>query len=309
MTRVSWAFVISLMLRYTRMSRQRHSLKPLLGLCGRLAVGLGCVSGTLAGCAAHVADLTPAHSANTVAERYDDRPWATVLRENVKDHLVDYSHLAEHRQPLDDYLQMIAGMGPEFVPKVFATRESRLCYYINAYNAGVLAAVLRAKVPDTVHSLRFGPLDGRFGMRVDGRRRLLADLRRLVVGESGGDVRVVFALCSGAVGSPPLHGQPLRVGGLDETLRRLSQQAMDNHLMVSIDHERQTLDVSTVIATYRDAFIRYYELQTSASEATMLNVVLHFAGRVRRQWLNTAVGYPERIMPFNRDLNLWKPDQ
>ncbi|MEE9296064.1 MAG: DUF547 domain-containing protein [Phycisphaerae bacterium] len=275
--------------------------------CG-LIVGFGCVVGLVSGCASPVFDLTLPQSAEFVVEHYDDRPWATVLRENVKGQLVDYRHLAEHRQPLDAYLRTVSEIGPEIAASEFARRESRVCYYINVYNAGLLAAVLKARVPDSIHGLRFGPVDSRFGMRVDGRHRLLADLRRLALAESDGDMRVVFALCDGAVGSPPLHDQPFRPEGLEETLRLLSQRAMDNRLMVSIDHERQALKLSTVLASRREAFISYYKSRTAAHEATMLNVVLHFAGRVRRQWLNTAVGYPVRIIPFDRSLNRWTPE-
>lgn len=236
---------------------------------------------------------------------YDDRSWATVLRENVKDGLVDYDHLATHHQPLDDYRQIIAGAGPNRSPDKFPTRESRLCFYINAYNAGVLAAVLHAKIPATVHGYRFGSLEGRYHLSVGGRSLKLAQIRRLVMQEAAGDMRVVFALCDAAMGSPPLHDQPFRPDGLDEQLRQVAQKAMDNHHIVAVDHEHQTLNMATWLATRRNDFIAYYRRRTGSGQATMLNVTLHFAGRVRRDWLNTAVGYPERMIPFDRALNRW----
>ncbi len=269
----------------------------------RVAVSVWAV-GSPAGCVGPVTDvLLNTQAAAERADTYDDRPWATVLRENVKDELVDYVHLAAHREPLDEYLTMLRDLGPTARNDLFPTRDSRVCYYINAYNAGVLAAVLHAGAPATIHSPRFGTIDTRFRLWVDGRPLRLAELRRSALRESGGDLRVMFALCDGARGSPPLHDQPLRPEGLEETLRLMARRVMDDHHHVSVDHERQALLVSALLATRRSEFIAYFERQTGASGGTMLNVVLYFARPVRRQWLNTAVGYSERMIPFDRRLN------
>ena len=59
----------------------------------------------------------PAQAAEFVADEYDDRLWAIVVRENVSDGLVNYTHLATHREPLDAYLNMVAGIGPTRTPE------------------------------------------------------------------------------------------------------------------------------------------------------------------------------------------------
>lgn len=235
--------------------------------------------------------------------KYDDRSWATVLGENVKGDVVDYDHLATHREPLDDYLETIAAVSPDLFADFFPTPVSRLCFYINAYNAGVLAAVMHAGIPATVHDFRFGSLEYRYHVLVGRRWLKLAQLRRRAMTEAGGDIRVEFALCDAAKGSPPLHHQPFRPQGLEDQLRRLAQKAMDNQRIIAVDHEHQVLKVATWLATRRDQFVDYYQGRTGARDATMLDVVLHFAGRVRRDWLNTAVGYPIRMIPFDRKLN------
>ena len=96
-------------------------------------------------------ETTPAPAPGTA---YDDRDFATVLRENVKGSLVDYRHLAAHPEALDRYLGLIAVTGPATTPSAFTARSSRLCYYLNAYNAGVLKTVLYMGTPETVHDVR-----------------------------------------------------------------------------------------------------------------------------------------------------------
>lgn len=262
------------------------------------------------GCTAPTADLSRQEQGFDINSiEYDDRALATVLRENVRDGLVDYKHLASHRKPLDDYLSMIARTGPTRDPNSFLTRQARLCYNINAYNAGVLAAVLHAGVPDSMHDFRRGPLDQRHRLRVDGRYTTLAEIRHQATTLAEGDMRVAFALCDAAMGSPVLHDQPFRPLGLEEALRRLAGKAMDNHRIVTVDHAKQALMLSTMLTSQRDEFVTYYKTQTGAADATMLNVVIYFASNVRRQWLNTAVGYPERTAPYDRSLNQWTPPE
>lgn len=260
------------------------------------------------GCAAPQVSLTLVHQSSNPAQLiYDDRPFATVLRENVRDGLVDYDHLTAHRKPLDAYLDTIARTGPQSTPQFFKTRNHRISFYINAYNAAVLAAVLDANVPQTMHSHLTSAMERRYRIALDGRIRTIEQVRRLAEEESRGDARVLLCLCDAARGSSPLGDQPLRPIGLEETLRVVAQKAMDDPRIVRVDHERQRLLVSITLWTRSEVFKRYYRARTGAKDASMLNVVLHLAGGVRRQWLNTAVGYVEGAIPFDRTLNRWTP--
>ncbi len=287
----------------------------MLSVAVRFSIAFGLCCGVLAGalaggCAVTSIDLTRLGSADSqTPARYDDRAFATVVRENVKDGLVDYRHLAAHRDSLDGYAALIAAVGPTSTPGLFPTRDDRTSYYINTYNAGILLAVLHAGVPETIHTLRVGSVDHRFRLAVDGSQLPIGELRKMAIASSGDDMRVVLALCDGAVGSPSLHDQPIRGRGLDETLRLLARRAMDNHRIVSVDHEQQRLLLSVDLIRQRDAFIAYHRKQTGAGQATMLNVALHFASGVRRQWLSTAVGYTEGLIPFDRRLNRWPPQR
>ena len=94
---------------------------------------------------------------------------------------------------------------------------------------------------------------------------------------------------------------------LDEQLRRVAREAMDNPQMVTIDHEGQQLNVSIVIDQNRQALIDLYRRQTGSRSGTLLAALLHMASGMRREWLNAAVGYEIGKIPFNRDLNRWTP--
>ena len=242
----------------------------------------------------------------TVPETFDDRDWATVLRENVKDGLVDYDHLQGHSGPLDRFLALLAAAGPERTPNLLPSRRARLAYYLNAYNAGVLKAVLHEQVPPTMHDVRRRRLAQGYRLMIDGRPQTLAQVRQAAREESLGDARIEFCLCDAAKGSPPLRQQPFRAPLLEDQLQQAAREAMDNPRMVNIDHEKERLSVSLVIRQQREEFLDFYRRQTGVSSPTLTNVLLHLAGSMRRQWLSTAVGYEEAVIPFDRSLNRWR---
>ncbi|MCP4249035.1 MAG: DUF547 domain-containing protein [bacterium] len=268
--------------------------------CCLLVASLGCVPPSV-----DLFDQTPLPT--SAPAKYDDRDWATVLRENVKDGLVDYDHLRDHAAPLDRYLSMLALVGPVQTPDRFASGSSRLAYYLNAYNAGALRAVLYEQVPATMHDVRRRSLEHGYRLLIDGRPMTLADLRQAARKESLGDARIEFCLCDAARGSPPLRDQPYRPGTLGEQLAAAARQAMDNPNLVMVDHERERLNVALVIQQHRQEFLDSERRQTGTGNPTVLGALLHLAGGMRRQWLNTAAGYELGVIPFDRSLNHWQP--
>ncbi len=268
---------------------------------------LACVLALLAGCPAATVDLSTAlPQSDTRPTAYDDADWETVLRENVKDDLVDYERLKANDAPLLRYLALVSSIGPQTQLDSFKTRSQRLAYFVNVYNAAVLRAVLQAGIPATMHDPLQSNLETGYRLRVDGRAVTLGELRQLAESEAAGDVRVWFYLCDAARGSPPLRAQPLRADSLDQQLLDAARDAMNNPAMVRVDYEEEALLVSFVIASHRDEFLDYYRRQTGAT-GSMLSALSLLANTARREHFNTGIGYGERILPFDRGLNLWSP--
>jgi hypothetical protein len=264
---------------------------------------------SLSGCGPMTVGLTndAATPAADPPQIFDDRDWAAILRENVKDGLVDYEHLAAHPESLNRFLELISSVGPESTPQLFPSNQARLAYYINVYNAGVLKAVLVEQVPATMYPFGRPALDHRYHLTVDRKSMTLVELRDAARASSAGDPRIEFALCAAAMGSPPLADQPWRADTIARHLDEVARMAMDHPRMVSIDHVGHHLLLALAIHEQRDAFLEYYTRLTRAPSPTLLNVLLMMAGSVRREWLNTAVGYPEGVIPFDRALNRWAP--
>jgi hypothetical protein len=276
---------------------------------GQLRRCSACCAAVLAcGCAATPAlDLFDKSQATAESQTLpDERAWEDVVRDYVREGLVDYAGLARDPGRLNDYLVSIAAAGPRSTPEQFADGDARLAYYINAYNACVLRAVLARGVPKTIHEAA-RPLELSYRFQVDGETVTLAELHERVRQESGDDARSELALCGAALGSPPLADQPYRSFNIRKRLRAATRAASANPRLVFVDHERATLLLGPAFWASRERFARTYMREMHTDGATTLNWLMHVAEPAKRGYIAGAVGNAEKPIPFDGALNMWTP--
>ena len=91
------------------------------------------------------------------ASRYDG--WTALLAEVVTaEGRVDYPRLVARRERLTGFVAALAAASPESHPERFPTDEDRLAYWLNAYNAFTLDAIIAEYPLTSVWKAR----DGRF---------------------------------------------------------------------------------------------------------------------------------------------------
>lgn len=238
-------------------------------------------------------------------ERFDDRDWAVVLRENVRDSLVDYEHLAAHNDALERFLAYVSVVGPFTTPDQFRTSQERAAFWINCYNALALRFVLAQYPTESVYPLVGPNLEYDFAFPVDGQRMTLHDIEVRALRDSHDDMRVLFCLCAAAMGCPPLQNEPFRGEDLPRRLRLTAQEAMANPNIVRRDDLNQRLLLWYPLLTREADFIRYYERTKAASGATLINVLLDLAAPRQRRLIHSAADYELGVIPFDRRLNNW----
>ncbi len=147
---------------------------------------------------------------------------------------VDYSALLEQRAALDAYLESLAGVDPETVEA--ASREARLAFWVNAYNACMLRLVadhypirkargLWARVANTVAGRpdnsvwQIAEVFTREHCRVAGRERSQDEIEHAIIRPMG-DPRIHFAVNCAARSCPPLWPEAYTAAELESQLDR-----------------------------------------------------------------------------------------
>lgn len=174
-----------------------------------------------------------------------------VLREHVVAGKVDYKSLQSDRAELDRYVAWLAKVSPESDPALFPSKDDALAYWINAYNALAITAVidrpgLKSVVDDKIdffYATRY----------VVGKDKLdLYHLENGVVRPTFKDPRVHFALNCQSGGCPVLPSEAFPAKGLDAYLEEQARLFCNNPDKVQIDG--QVVRASQIFEWYKEDF-------------------------------------------------------
>jgi hypothetical protein len=271
-----------------------------------ILVALGTGALLASGCSSERV-ITPraAPQENVRSSGYSDRDWAWVLRTYVRDGLVDYDGLARNRIALDQYTALIARVGPTATPEQFPSAAERTAYWINAYNALVLLAVLDVYPVSTMYDLSLPRLEWEYWFQVDGRKMNLAQVEEAMLDAGRNDVRALFATSRAAMGTPRLGAEPIRPETLDRQLAEAAATALDNPHLLRVDDIRQSVLVWQLVLEQEERFREYWHVRRRVRTSYLFNILLELASAQRRRALQSAVGYTLRPIPFDRTLNRW----
>ncbi len=150
---------------------------------------------------------------------------------------VDYGKLRADRAGLDRYLGQLAATSPSSAPHRFKSEDEQLAYYINAYNAFVLAAVRDHCPIDSVQSTYIvGGIFWRVSFLMGGEPTTLSDLESKHVRRvKGSSAEVHFALVKGAKDYPALERQAFTGTDVRARLKALGDRVAVDPRMIRRD--------------------------------------------------------------------------
>ena len=167
------------------------------------------------------------------------------------DGAVDYVKLRKNPGNLNQYLGQIAASSPKNAPHRFRRIEDRLAYYLNAYNAFVLAAVRDHCPIDNIDEEYIG---GRISFVMGGEPITLTQLQseriRPVMQRNPS---VHFALFGGAKGHANLTGEAFDGAKIKRQIEAIEKRVVKNPKMVS--RQGKSLILSEIFEWYKSDFV------------------------------------------------------
>lgn len=184
--------------------------------------------------------------------------YASVLSRYVEGGLVRYGLLFTENPPdWRAYLQWLERARPETM-----SVDARRAFWINAYNARVIAGVLERYPIDSVRDVglfggRFRGFFGRREHRVAGEMRTLDEIEKeILFAPPLRDPRIHFALNCAALSCPKLRDEPYEASRLDTQLDFQTRTFLNGPEGHRIDPSARILYVSRILDWYRDDFER-----------------------------------------------------
>ena len=190
------------------------------------------------------------------------RPLDQILDLNVRDGLVYYRALRAERGRLDRYagsLNVTAAVYDAW------SREHKMAFWINAYNAFVLQTVID-RYPIKGGSQSYPPnsirqVPGAFEQakhRAAGRSVTLDEIEKTILPQFK-EPRVYLALGRGAVGSGRLRSEAYSGGRILQQLDDIQQEFVSERTMMQVDRASGQVSITPIVSWHDAEFIAAYD--------------------------------------------------
>jgi hypothetical protein len=178
------------------------------------------------------------------AEQEDD-PWAKIVAARVNPSgEVAYRTLAQEDGRL--FRRVLDRMSAADVGGL--DHDGAVAFWINAYHATVIAAVLHGETPETLASR--ARMYHWFREKVGGTRRTLDEIREVLNGYAAADPRIHLAISNGTRGGPRFPATPYMPDHLDAQLALAARRFINDIDHNYVDSIHQHLDLSRLFSWY-----------------------------------------------------------
>jgi hypothetical protein len=189
---------------------------------------------------------------------HEHSSWTAILDQYVSSGSVDYAGLADRGQPaLDAYLMALSAASPD---ESLWTREERLAFWINAYNASTIRLILDHYPLSSIRSIGFLPMAAfrtKFiPLGADQRRISLNAVENDILREQFNDSRIHFAIVCASKSCPTLRSEAYRSSVIDQQLDDAARAFLDDPSKNRWELASRTLHLSSIFKWFRDDFQR-----------------------------------------------------
>ena len=186
-------------------------------------------------------------------ETVDHSLYGDLLKKYVKQGIVDYQGFKNEESKLDAYLKLLEETGTHKL-----SREEKLAFYINTYNAWTIKLILSA-YPDIKSIWDLGSRIFRWKspfkkkiVRIEGKAISLDDLEHGMIRPRFKEPRVHFAVNCASKSCPPLISEPYEGSILNQQLDTSTRAFLNNPERNRL--EGRTLHVSKIFKWFKDDF-------------------------------------------------------
>lgn len=227
--------------------------------------------------------LVERYAGDTGTDTFDHSKFDALLAKHVdRDGLVNYAALVADAPVLDEYVRALGAA--EFVT---LTRDEKLAYLINAYNAFTLQLVVERYPIDSIHSIPSSERWEAERWEVAGGRYSLDQIENVLIRPSFREDRIHFALVCAALGCPKLRMDAYAGDAIDEQLRRQAEETHASERWFRYDEGEGRVWLTQVYSWYSEDFIQIHGsvLAAAGRYSKRLQKDLEVGREVSVRWL------------------------
>ena len=200
------------------------------------------------------------------------------------DGMVDYHGISRTMESLNLYLSFIEKVSPITNPELFVTKDDKISYWINAYNALVLKTMLDFPMALGIRDIPL--IEGVFWRKrfvVGDQRMSLNGIEHGILRRKYKDPRIHFAINCASISCPPLHNNIFRAESLDRMLDERARVFLNDPKYIRIDHGDRTIYISKIF--------RWFKKDFTNQHGTIQNYIYQFLYNQDERVLDYKVRY------------------
>ena len=258
-----------------------------------LLLALVFISGPgLVGCSTVPRSFSPEQP--IAAKDFSHEAFAIALRVHVREGWIDYGGIAGDRL-FSDYLRQLDGVDPNSL----FSREHRLAFWINAYNAFAIKGILDGYSPMTLFG-RYRYFIAR-GYQVGGETINLYDLEQKVLIPDFREPRIHFAIVCASRSCPKLQSWVYSTDKLDQQLEESAKGFVNDPTRNQFDRQQKLARLSMIFHWFREDF--------EAHSGSLLNYVKRYVADPDLARDLEAIPYKVEFLEYDWRLNGPPPGQ
>lgn len=223
--------------------------------------------------------------------------YAQVLQQHVDaEGMVDYESLKANRAPLDRFAEQLADLEPDAYQDW--TRDQKIAFWINAYNALTLEVIIDnypidpglirnplypansiRQIEGVWDEIRFDVMD---------RELTLDQIEHEILRPQFNEPRIHMAINCASIGCPELRREPFMGKKLDRQLNEQAEVFFNDPTKFQIDPENKTIRISPIFDWFGEDFIEKMKAEGVAEDPSKEEATLWFASHYVGQ-----LGWPE----------------
>ena len=211
---------------------------------------------------------------------------------------------------IDSYLAAVTAFSPENAPERFAGRNDRLAYWMYAYNAYVIKAILLRWPLNSVTDVR-APFEFAKGYGFFYRQRFLFGeesyslyaVENDKIRDQFKDPRIHFVLNCGSESCPILRPELPTGNELEPFLQYSAVQFVSEPRNVHVDHAKKRIVLSDIFKLFKKDFINDLRRRGLPSDHGLIDYIVTLAPEPLRTELQESTDYKVVFEEYNWSIN------
>ncbi len=201
----------------------------------------------------------------------DHSIWDGLLKKYVSDNLVDYTSWHRDQKELNEYIHQLSSNHP----RETWSRNAKLAYWINAYNAFTVKLILDHYPVKSIMDIHGGKPWDVIWIQIGNKKYSLNQIEHEIIRPEFGEPRIHFAVNCAALSCPPLGRTAFTEKNIENLLDKQTREFIGNKQMNTIGKNK--LEISQIFEWYREDFTSLISfIQKYSSISIDPGAIIHF---------------------------------